>query len=207
MFDLTFLGTSASVPSAERNHPGLLVDAGGHRIMVDCGEGTQRQLLRSSAGFRRLDRLLLTHGHFDHVLGIPGLFSTLRLRQSTDVMTIHGSPGTLDVVVRMLAGLWGEGRAPIPLQLVPLTEGRILDAGEFTRLFPCASSRYRKLRVFVREPSASPSAARPPFGSRRAGWSGAQGSGGRATSPSGGWQEDRFRGGAGTARRAQEARR
>jgi ribonuclease Z len=47
-------------------------------------------------------------------------------------MTIHGSPGTLDVVVRMLAGLWGEGRAPIPLQLVPLAEGRILDAGEFT---------------------------------------------------------------------------
>jgi ribonuclease Z len=125
MFDLTFLGTSASVPSADRNHPGLMVEAGGHRIMVDCGEGTQRQLLRSGAGFRRLDRLLLTHGHFDHVLGIPGLFSTLRLRQSTDVMTIHGSPGTLDIVVRMLAGLWGEGRAPIPLQLVPLVEGRI----------------------------------------------------------------------------------
>src|SRR6202040_3936552 len=92
MFDLTFLGTSASVPSADRNHPGLLVEAGGHRIMVDCGEGTQRQLLRSGAGFRRLDRVLLTHGHFDHVLGIPGLFSTQRLRQSTDVMTIHGSP-------------------------------------------------------------------------------------------------------------------
>src|SRR5450631_849922 len=166
MFDLTFLGTSASVPSAERNHPGLLVDAGGHRIMVDCGEGTQRQLLRSSAGFRRLDRLLLTHGHFDHVLGIPGLFSTLRLRQSTDVMTIHGSPGTLDVVVRMLAGLWGGTRAhPVAT--------RSADGGAdprrrriHCRLFPCASSRYRKLRVFVREPSASPPAARPPFGSR-----------------------------------------
>jgi ribonuclease Z len=99
--------------------------------MVDCGEGTQRQLLRSGAGFRRLDRLLLTHAHLDLVLGIPGLFSTLRLRQSA-VMTIHGSPTTLDVVVRMLAGLWGEGRALIPLQLVPLAEGRILDAGEFT---------------------------------------------------------------------------
>src|SRR5258708_3929373 len=132
MFDLTFLGTSASVPSADRNHPGLLVEAGGHRIMVDCGEGTQRQLLRSGAGFRRLDRLLLTHGHFDHVLEIPGLFSTLRLRQSTDVMTIHGSPGTLNVVVQMLAGLWGEGRAPIPLQLIPLAEGRVLDATEST---------------------------------------------------------------------------
>jgi ribonuclease Z len=112
MFDLTFLGTSASVPSAERNRPGLLVEAGGDRILVDCGEGTQRQLLRSGAGFRRLDRLLLTHGHFDHVLGIPGLLSTLRLQQSADVMRIHGGPDTLDVVARMLAGLWDMGRAP-----------------------------------------------------------------------------------------------
>ena len=92
MFALTFLGTSASVPSADRNHPGILVEAGSQRIL--CGEGTQRQLLRSGAGFRRLDRLLLTHGHFDHVLGIPGLFSTLRLRRSAEVMTIHGGPGT-----------------------------------------------------------------------------------------------------------------
>jgi ribonuclease Z len=132
MFELTFLGTSASVPSAERNHPGLLVEAGGHRILVDCGEGTQRQLLRSGAGFRRLDRLLLTHGHFDHVLGIPGLFSTLRLRRSNSLMTIHGSQGTLNVVSQMLAGLWGEGRSPIPLELVPSTTGRIFDAGDFT---------------------------------------------------------------------------
>jgi len=145
MFALTFLGTSASVPSAERNHPGLLVEAGSHRILVDCGEGTQRQLLRSSAGFRRLNRILLTHGHFDHVLGIPGLFSTLRLRQSPQPMTIHASPGTLDVVVRMLAGLWGEGRAPIPLQLVPLTS-QVFDAGEFT--IGCFPVRHRDTDSF-----------------------------------------------------------
>lgn len=132
MFALTFLGTSASVPSAERNHPGLLVEAGGKRILVDCGEGTQRQLLRAGAGFRRLDRILLTHGHLDHVLGIPGLFSTLGLRQSADAMTIHAGQGTLDVVIRMLAGLWGEGRAPIPVEFAPLTEGRVIDAGDFT---------------------------------------------------------------------------
>jgi len=145
MFALTFLGTSASVPSAERNHPGLLVEAGSHRILVDCGEGTQRQLLRSSAGFRRLNRILLTHGHFDHVLGLPGLFSTLRLRQSSQPMTIHASPGTLDVVVRMLAGLWGEGRAPIPLQLVPLTS-QVFDAGEFT--IGCFPVRHRDTDSF-----------------------------------------------------------
>src|SRR5262249_40428976 len=126
MFAVTLLGTSASVPSADRNHPGILIEAGSHRILVDCGEGTQRQLLRSGAGFRRLDRILLTHGDVDHVLGIPGLLSTLRLRRSDDPMTIHGSRRTLDVVVRMLAGLWGEGRAPIPLQLVPLTKGLVL---------------------------------------------------------------------------------
>jgi ribonuclease Z len=147
MFDLTFLGTSASVPSADRNHPGLLVEAGGRRIMVDCGEGTQRQLLRSSAGFRRLDRLLLTHGHFDHVLGIPGLFSTLRLRQSSDLMTIHGSPGTLDVVARMLAGLWGDGRAPIPLEFVALVQGNVFDAGEFT--VDCFGVRHRDTDSFA----------------------------------------------------------
>ncbi len=146
MFALTFLGTSASVPSAERNHPALLVEAGNHRILVDCGEGTQRQLLRAGAGFRRLDRLLLTHGHFDHVLGIPGLFSTLRLRQSTEVMTIQGGPGTLEVVVRMLAGLWGEGRAPIPLQLVPLTAGRVIDVGEFA--IECFPVRHRDTDSF-----------------------------------------------------------
>lgn len=146
MFALTFLGTSASVPSAERNHPGLLVEAGSHRLLVDCGEGTQRQLLRSGAGFRRLDRILLTHGHFDHVLGIPGLFSTLRLRQNADAMTIHGSPGTLNVVVRMLAGLWGEGRAPIPLELVPLTPGQILDAGDFA--IGCFPVRHRDTDSF-----------------------------------------------------------
>jgi ribonuclease Z len=146
MFALTFLGTSASVPSAERNHPGFLVEVGNHRILVDCGEGTQRQLLRSGAGFRRLDPLLLTHGHFDHVLGIPGLFSTLQLRQSADVMTIHGSLATLNVVVRMLAGLWGEGRAPIPLELVPLTTGQVVDAGEFT--IGCFPVRHRDTDSF-----------------------------------------------------------
>lgn len=141
IFRLTFLGTSASVPSADRNHPALLVEAGGHRILVDCGEGTQRQLLRSGAGLRRLHRLLLTHAHFDHILGIPGLCSTLRLGQSEELLTVHGGPDTLDLVVRMLAGLWGEGRAPIPLRLEPLTPGRFFDADEFT--IDCFQVRHR----------------------------------------------------------------
>ncbi|MBR1129195.1 ribonuclease Z [Bradyrhizobium iriomotense] len=146
MFALTFLGTSASVPSAERNHPALLVEAAGQRILVDCGEGTQRQLLRSGAGFRRLDRILLTHAHLDHVLGIPGLFSTLGLRQTSDVMTIHGGEGTLDIVIRMLAGLWGAGRAPIAVEFAALTEGQVIDAGDFT--IDCFPIRHRDTDSF-----------------------------------------------------------
>ncbi|MET0971508.1 MAG: ribonuclease Z [Tardiphaga sp.] len=147
MFAITFLGTSASVPSADRNHPGLLVEAGSHRMLIDCGEGTQRQLLRSGAGFRRLDRLLLTHAHFDHILGIPGLFSTLRLQQSADLVTVHGGPRTLDVVSRMLAGFWGDGRAPVPLELVSLEAGRVLDAGDFT--IDCFQVRHRDTDSFA----------------------------------------------------------
>jgi ribonuclease Z len=76
--------------------------------------------------------VLLTHGHFDHVLGIAGLFSTLRSQQSTETMRVHGGPGTLEIVARMLAGLWGEGRAPIPLELIALAPGQVIDAGDFT---------------------------------------------------------------------------
>ena len=146
MFALTFLGTSASVPSAERNHPALLLEAAGKRMLIDCGEGTQRQLLRSGAGFRRLDRILLTHGHLDHVLGIPGLFSTLGLRQTSDVMTIHAGSETLDIVIRMLAGLWGAGRAPISVQFAPLSEGQVIDAGDFT--IDCFPVRHRDTDSF-----------------------------------------------------------
>ena len=132
MFDLTFLGTSASVPSADRNHPGLLVSTGNTRILVDCGEGTQRQLLRSDAGFRRLRRLLLTHGHLDHILGIPGLLSTMRTQQSMEKLVINGGSHTLEVVVRMLAGLWGEGQAPVPLELVAISDAAVIQEDCFT---------------------------------------------------------------------------
>lgn len=77
----------------------------------------RRDKARSASQRHRLQAdspLLLTHAHFDHIFGIPGLFSTLGLRQSgEELLTVHGGPDTLDVVVRMLAGLWGEGRAPI----------------------------------------------------------------------------------------------
>src|SRR6266481_8754624 len=106
MFDLTFLGTAASTPSAERGLPALLVSAGGRRFLVDCGEGTQRQILRTGTGLRRLDHVLLTHAHLDHILGLAGFIATLGLLDLRGELSICGSGETVDFVERYLLALW-----------------------------------------------------------------------------------------------------
>jgi len=84
MFEIVFLGTSASAPSIRRGLSAQVVMHDEYRFLIDCGEGTQRQILQSGLGFKRLNRILITHGHLDHILGLAGLISTFaRWRQST----------------------------------------------------------------------------------------------------------------------------
>src|SRR5713226_8928779 len=125
MFELTFLGTAATTPSSERGLPALMVGAGGERFLVDCGEGTQRQLLRAGTGFRRLGHVLLTHAHLDHVLGLAGLIATLGLFGRRSELAICGSGETIGIVERYLASLWGPGRAPVALRLATLAPGPV----------------------------------------------------------------------------------
>src|ERR1700746_2812125 len=100
MFDLVFLGTAAAVPSAERGLPALLVTKGPSRFLIDCGEGTQRQLMRAGLGFRGLAHVLLTHAHLDHVLGLAGLLATLALYRVEGTVEIIGSGETVTFVQR-----------------------------------------------------------------------------------------------------------
>jgi ribonuclease Z len=123
MFDLLFLGTAATTPSSDRGLPALLVGAGSERFLIDCGEGTQRQMLRSGIGFRRLGHILLTHAHLDHVLGLGGLLSTLGLFELHGEIAICGSRETLGFVARYLTGIWPGGRTPTPVRLVVLEPG------------------------------------------------------------------------------------
>jgi ribonuclease Z len=141
MFELTFLGTAASTPSAERGLPALLVQAGSARFLVDCGEGTQRQLLRAGSGFRRLGHILLTHAHLDHVLGLGGLIATLGLIDVRSPLRICGSGETLRFVERYLASLYPLPRAPVPLQFLELRPGPILSSGDFS--LSCFPVRHR----------------------------------------------------------------
>ena len=137
MFDLTFLGTGASAPSAERGLPALMVSCGAPRVLIDCGEGTQRQILQAGLGFRRLERVLLTHRHLDHVLGLGGLVATLGLLRAGGALRIHGGRATLDFVLRYLRALWPAGGAPIDIDLIALEPDVAIQEKDFAvRCFP-----------------------------------------------------------------------
>ena len=132
MFEVTFLGTAASTPSAERGLPAVLVQAGSERFLIDCGEGTQRQMLRAGSGFRRLGHVLLTHAHLDHVLGLGGLIATLGLMDLRETLRICGSRETMHFVGQYLGSLFPLPRAPVPLQFVELQPGPALATGQFS---------------------------------------------------------------------------
>jgi ribonuclease Z len=91
--DVVFLGTSGSMPTARRGLPATLVRRGGERLLFDCSEGTQRQLLRSDVGLVDLEEIFLTHYHADHYLGLPGMLKTFALRGRDVPLTIYGPPG------------------------------------------------------------------------------------------------------------------
>ena len=103
MFDLVFLGTSAAAPSAERGSPALYLGRGADRFLVDCGEGTQRQLMRAGLGFRGLRHVLLTHLHLDHIGGLAGLIATRALFGIEEPIEIVGSAETIGYVGHYLA--------------------------------------------------------------------------------------------------------
>ena len=105
MFELIFLGTSASAPSIRRNLPATMVLHKEYRFLIDCGEGTQRQLLRSGLGFKRLDKILLTHGHLDHILGLGGLVSTFSRWEAIPKLEIYGGTWALERVSDLIFGV------------------------------------------------------------------------------------------------------
>lgn len=112
MFEIVFLGTSASAPSVRRGLSSQIVLYRQYRFMIDCGEGTQRQLLKSGLGFKRLDKILLTHGHLDHILGLAGLLSTFMRWEAIEKMEIYGGRATLERVQDLLFKVVLRGAKP-----------------------------------------------------------------------------------------------
>lgn len=133
MFEIVFLGTSAAAPTIHRGLTAQMVLAGEHRFLVDCGEGTQRQLLRSGLGFKRLTKILLTHAHLDHILGLGGLISTLTRWEELPCIDIWASEPTLERVDNLIHKVVFLGqRSPIPITFHPLQEGVFFEDKKFT---------------------------------------------------------------------------
>ncbi len=133
MFEVVFLGTSASAPSIYRGLPAQAILAGEHRFLVDCGEGTQRQILKSGIGFKKLNRILLTHAHLDHILGLGGLVSTFTRWEDIEELEIYGGTAALNRVQTLLFDVvLANQRPPIPIHLIDLEPGVIMTAREFS---------------------------------------------------------------------------
>ena len=131
-----FFGTSGSVPTAQRAPTALLVRRGGERLLFDCGEGTQRQLLRSAVGLVELREVFVSHFHADHYLGLPGMLKTFALRGREVPLTVYGPRGLKD-----LFGALGRvfGKLTYELELVELRPGDVLERDEYNLVtFPVA---------------------------------------------------------------------
>jgi ribonuclease Z len=126
--DLVFLGTSGSVPTARRAPSATLLRRGGERLLFDCGEGTQRQLLCSGIGLVELPEVFLTHYHADHYLGLPGMMKTFALRGRELPLTVYGPPGLADLFAALQRIF---GKLTYRYQLVELRPGDTIDRGDY----------------------------------------------------------------------------
>jgi len=126
--DLIFLGTAGSTPTARRAPAGLLVRRGGDKLLIDCAEGTQRQLMRSTIGLLELREVFLTHYHADHYLGLPGMLKTFALRGRELPITIYGPPGLNDLFSALRRIF---GRLTYDYDLVELHSGDVLGRGDY----------------------------------------------------------------------------
>jgi ribonuclease Z len=132
LFEIVFLGTSASAPSIRRGLSAQVVMHDEFRFLIDCGEGTQRQILQSGLGFKRLNRILITHGHLDHILGLAGLLSTFSRWETIDELEIYGGGWALERIHDLLFNVVLRGaRPPMAIQLHEIHPGVFFEGDDF----------------------------------------------------------------------------
>lgn len=126
---ITFLGTSDAIPTAKRNHSAILLNYKNENILIDCGEGTQRQFRKTELNPCKITRLLITHWHGDHVLGIPGLLQTLSLSGYNKVLYIYGPKGTKYYMENIMEAFKFVGKYEIKVS--EIFKGKFFETSDF----------------------------------------------------------------------------
>ncbi len=148
--EILFLGTGASVPSRDRSTSCIALRSGSDILLMDCGEGSQRQLMISPFSFMRIRAILITHLHGDHVLGLPGLLQTMGLMGRKDALEIYGPEGLSDFVKSSSSATGAE--IPYRLDVREIADGCRFQSGPFAVLAVAADHGIPSLAYSVSEP-------------------------------------------------------
>ena len=127
---LNFLGTGSAIPTARRNHPAVLLRYKAESILVDCGEGTQRQFRKAHLNPCKITKILISHWHGDHVLGLPGLLQTMMLNGYNRKLEIYGPKGT-SAKVRQFFDLLGRKGQDLDVKVKEVSSGKIISEDDF----------------------------------------------------------------------------
>src|SRR3989339_787096 len=127
--EITLLGTSSMVPTEERNHSGALLHYKEENILIDCGEGTQRQIRKAGLSAMKITKILITHWHGDHILGLPGLFLTLGSQGYSSSLEIYGPKGSKDYIQKIMQLF--VPREMVRYQVIEIDTGKFFENGEF----------------------------------------------------------------------------
>jgi len=139
---ITFLGTGAMMPTPERNHSAILLSYESENILVDCGEGTQKQMRIAKIAPTKITKILITHWHGDHVLGLPGLLQTLGANEYNKILDIYGPKGSREYFGNMFKGFINEFKIKLRINEIKeeiffKSDGFMLEAKELEHSCPC----------------------------------------------------------------------
>lgn len=127
---LIFLGTGSAVPTARKNHPAIFLQYKDENILIDCGEGTQRQFRLAKENPCKLTRILITHWHGDHMLGLPGLLQTLMLNNYNKTLHIYGPQGS-NKMLSLLLDLFVSKGNQFRIEIHEITSGKVFETEDF----------------------------------------------------------------------------
>jgi len=141
--EITILGTSASTPTKERNVSAIFMSYKAEGLLLDCGEGTQRQMKAAGIPLSKITRIFITHWHGDHVIGLPGLLQSLGLSNHMGSIDLYGPPGTKERLAHMFEAFQFDRR--LDLKVHEVKTGSVLETNDFK--IECASLRHRVMCI------------------------------------------------------------